>query len=383
MNTNTGKNTEREWQRFNEQNKINYLLQQKLNSKLLLLKNSSPVVGFSPHEYSAEGIMFSSEYNPVDNELLTLCVTLARHIEVDFIFLKNLSDGNILLKPIEARISAVIRSSKRIYVNDTVVHASNFRVPKDGVLSGFGIKNSLTNQIIFEDFQNQYSDRIPGLVIYNSSSKDIPPEVSCLKDSYLKIFVPNIHDLDENGQKEESGLFNFAEQVNKNPLLQKRILSLEENGIASIAVVPIVSKLDQRGFISVGYILSASSDFLSDSTLEIMNELSSNILFRMAEANSIPVKVNQKVINISSGGVSLEITDKDLKDSLPEKRKMIFDITFKKQAPIRFQGDVCHFHEEGDSLVAGVAFSGVGHTGASMGNMKRLQKNIESLEKAV
>ena len=380
MNTDS---KDREWQRFQEQDKINYLLKQKLDSKVLLLKNSSPVMSFNSLEYTTEGIIFSTDYNPVDNELLTLCVTLARHIEVDFIFLKSLSAGSVLLKPAEARISTVIRSSKRIYVNDSIVHASNFRVPRDGALSGFGIKNSLTNQIIFEDFQKQYSEKIPGLVIYNNSSKDIPPEVNCLKDSHQKIFVSNLLALDERIYEEDSDLCNFSECVKKNALLQDRISKLGENGIASLAVVPIVSKTDDRGLVSVGYIVSSSKDILAETILETMGELSSNILFRMAEANSIPVKVSQKVVNISSGGVALEITDRDLMKSLPEKRKMIFDLTFSKQTPIRFQGDVCHIHESGDLLLAGVAFRGIGHTGTGTGNLKRLEKYIENLEKAV
>ena len=371
----------REWQRFNESEKIIYLLKQKLQGLQLILKHSSPPVVFNPIDYREDGVEFSVDYVPHDKEIVTLSVTMKRHIEIDFIFVKNLPNGNILFQPVEGRISADMRASHRIPVRDSVVHAANFRVPKDTVLSGFGIKNSLTNQVIFEDFQNQNTENISGLKIYNSFSKDLPEEILILKDTHKGIYVRNINSIDK-PDGENSDLFDVQNLADKNEKFGARIKQLKENGFISFAIVPIVSKTDEKGMVCVGYISSQSAEIIPEEMFDSMNELANNILMRMAEANSVPFKVNQKIVNISRGGVVLELDNKDLKNTLMDKKKMIFDLVFSKQAPLRFQGDICYMNELDSSAIAGVAFRGIGHTGTGKGNMRRLEKYIESIERA-
>ncbi|MDH5654265.1 MAG: DUF1577 domain-containing protein [Spirochaetia bacterium] len=372
----------REWQHITDADKLNYLLKEKLKNADLKLKNSSPTQTYRLVEMTNEGFEFKGQ-KLMKYDYVTLQTTLKRHVEIDFEFVRNLeSDGSILLKPIEGRISKVIRSSDRISVKEKEIHATNFRIPKDGVQGGFGIKNSLTNQVIFDDFKNKLMNTLPGLEILNAFDPEKGAEFKYLKDSEKKIFVSDIENLHLAAEDSDTEFLNADELVKNNSSFMKRVQYYRENGIASFAIVPIVSRSDESAILTVGYILCASKEAFPNDVIEKMEGLAGDILFRMAEANSVPVKVSQEVVNISRGGVALKITDKTLNRMIPEKKKMIFDLVFSKQTPLRFQADVCHIDEKNNSLIAGVAFRGIGHTGSGTGNLRRYEKYLESLKQA-
>ena len=102
------------------------------------------------------------------------------------------------------------------------------------------------------------------------------------------------------------------------------------------------------------------------------------MLERMKDASSVLIKERQRVLNISSVGVAIELQNEELIKMMPERKNVVFDIIFRKQAPLRFQAEICHIERVNGSIVAGLSFLGVGHTESSRGNVQRLQSYLKT-----
>ena len=86
------------------------------------------------------------------------------------------------------------------------------------------------------------------------------------------------------------------------------------------------------------------------------------MLFRSIDANASLVKEKQKVINISEGGVALQIDSEVLQKNLPLRDWLTFDLLFKMHAPIRFYGNIRHIGKKDGEWLVGSDLSGQGHS---------------------
>ncbi len=109
------RDTKRDWDILKEEEKIRYVLTEKLRSQQFHLKGTEPPLTFSMGEFTPAGIEFFPPMDLAAPSELTLYLTVKRHIEIDFRLVEAKSDRWILF-PVLARISKAVREHPREYL---------------------------------------------------------------------------------------------------------------------------------------------------------------------------------------------------------------------------------------------------------------------------
>jgi hypothetical protein len=77
------------------------------------------------------------------------------------------------------------------------------------------------------------------------------------------------------------------------------------------------------------------------------------------DSNTHVLDVKQNVFNVSRGGVSIEVRDREIIKALKVKPTMTLDINFKMQAPLRMAVEMKHMEEVKDYFVIGSQIVGL------------------------
>lgn len=335
--------SKRDWEVIREPEKLNYLLDKKLEGRALFLKHSVPPAEFS-REPSENGIItfYYAPNIPIEGNF-TLYLTLNRQIELDFHVEEILEPGHLRARPVEVRIGKAVREFPRIEVKDESAYVTNFRVSKNEI-SPNNTKLQITNQVIFSDFEKRLGARFAGMKIHAPYEAKFP--------EYLKTFQG--HEGSKVNTPQGPG---FAQPV---------VYESESGEKANIAYMVVPRELDAVG------------------QQELANA-ADEMIKRIIDANTFLVKEKQKVINISEGGIAILFTNEDLKKYVPMRKWITFDLIFRMQAPLRLHGAVRHMEElppvsgEGEQVLAGLDFQGLGHTDFRKGSRNRLKSLLSML----
>ncbi|MBU44757.1 MAG: hypothetical protein CMN76_16160 [Spirochaetaceae bacterium] len=337
-------NGKRDWEVLRDPTKLLYLLDNKLEGRALFLKHSVPPAEFS-REPSENGVVtfYYAPNIPIEGNF-TLYLTLNRQIELDFQVDEILEPGHLKARPVEVRIGKAMRAFPRIPVNDETAYVTNFRVSKNEIAPN-NTKLQITNQVIFTEFEKRLGARFKGLKIYAPYEPKFP--------AYLKDFS------DHDGQSVPTPTGpGFAQPV---------VYESETGGKVNLAYMVVPEELD-----SVGQ--------------QELAKAAEDMVKRIIDANTFVIKDKQKVINISEGGIAILFTNEDLKKYAPLRKWITFDLIFKMQAPLRLHGAIRHMEEmppisgdEGEQVLAGLDFQGLGHTDFRKGSKDRLKSLLQML----
>lgn len=366
---------DREWEYIREPDKVAYLLKEKITTKTFFLKGTSPPAEFYPgtvqgqlHEY----------YTPPELDLppqITLYATLKRQIEIDFEVKQKPETGRVLLQPLQARISKVIRSSPRLTRKDSLV-ASNFLVSKDRIEVNQTLPQ-VAHRVIYAAFEKELGREFPGLRIFDFASKDRPDYTRLLNRNGLAIFVADVTDPASYSTGRED-LFDYGAELRSENRLDPVMRKYKEEHIKSLLVLPIVYAPDETRKVVLGFmVLEARDRNLSVIDLDRLKSSQGEIIQRILDSNTVTIKTRQEVLNFSAGGVALLITDPELKKYLPNRPTVVFDLVFKMQAPIRFHGKIRHIQNtpHGDVIV-GLELEGSGHSDSRQDVIQRYRSLV-------
>jgi len=348
---------DRDWERITEQDKILYLLNDKLSQSGLFKKGSEPPIEFIPVGPEEDGsFQFAIPENSELNEKVTLYSTLKRQLELDFDFVKLQNPTSVLLRPLEARISKNGRSFPRYVLKNGVVLATNFQVGKnekniDHTRSQVGF------QIIYKDYEKKLAHEYPGIRIVEFSAKDRPRLTELLNKKDGLILVPDLS-RDEAFVPPGEEFLDVRESLDEDELSRLKRELLEQK-INSVAVLPMrmetVMGIKPIAFL---YYEARGEKRIDSAVFDQLEEASEDILQRIRDASTVTVSAKQRVLNVSEGGIALEITDPELIKHLPTLSWITFDLVFKLQAPMRFHGKICHISQQKDLYQVGVDLEG-------------------------
>lgn len=316
------KEAPRNWQIMNDREAIYKLIEEKLHRRPLYLKGTYPAAEFSPGERRENGLVFYCNPSIKLTTQITLFITLNRQLEIDFSLAEQIGPGHVVLVPLQARVGAVQRAFPRIPVKDTEVVATNFRISPNKIAPN-NTKLQITTQVIFPEFEKLHQPDFNGLRVLLAGDPRLPVELAKLqpeKGIEVKIqdqphFIQPVHVFEDR----------------KNTLLALIFFPIPQTGMTS----ELVSRSE---------------------------ELAEELLTKVIDANAILVKEKQKVLNVSEGGVALQIDNELLKKNLPLRDWLTFDLLFRLQAPIRFHGSVRHIAVKNGTWVVGIDLSGQGHS---------------------
>ncbi|GIX43237.1 MAG: hypothetical protein KatS3mg129_2970 [Leptospiraceae bacterium] len=341
------KESKRLWDYVKDPKIITNFILVKLNKHSLYLKNSIPPAEFTPTEEKEGGIEFYFNPSIKLQEHVILYLDLKRHLEFHFQLIKEISPGRAILKPEELKVSKFQRRYHRIPIKDDEVIANNFRLSKNKISTN-NIQFQITAKVIFPQIEEKYKDQFPGMKLLLSNAENLP------------------------------------EEIKKQEINTPQIIKIN---IKYVFVYPIVV-YQKNKFVPLIYILFpySSSPPTEDKKTQILIELekiADETYEKMIEANTTLIKKKQRVVNISEGGVALEITDEELKSLIPYQENIIFDLVFKLVAPIRMDGEIRYIHklkkEEKESLLVGIDFTGEGYTDFRKKNSELLKNLISKL----
>lgn len=340
------KETKRAWDFVNDPKVITNLILGKLNRQPLFLKYSIPPAEFSPSETKGDGIVFY--YNPslvLPGEII-LYLHVKKQLEFHFEPVEQVSQGVVVLRPTKLLVSKVERRFQRYEVSGDELVTSNFRVSRNKITTN-NIQFQITSRVIFPQIAKKYASQFPDLKILIANSEDLPASVK-------------------------------EKEIN-----QPEVIS---EGSRNIFVFPIVT-YQKNKFLPLAYILFPFSFSLDEEKktkiLVELEKIADETYEKILEVNTVLIKSKQRVLNISEGGIAIEITDPELIKLIPYQETITFDINFKLVAPIRMQGEIKYIHKihkEGEtSLIIGVDFTGQGYTEFRRKNKDLLRNLIKKL----
>lgn len=342
------KESKRLWDFVSDPKIIINLILVKLNRQSLFLKNSIPPAEFTPAEEKENGIEFY--YNPSleikEHTEITLYLDLKRHLEFEFNVAKIISDGRCILEPKVVKVSKFQRRYIRYPIKGDEVVANNFRVNKNKISTN-NIQFQITCKIIFPQIEEKYANTFPGIRILISNADNLPEELK-----HQEIDNPTLL------------------KVNIKYLYVYPILVFQKNKFSPIAY--ILLPLDQLPTEEKKITILQNLEKIADETYE-----------KIIEANTILIRSKQKIVNISEGGVALEITEPELVKLLPYQDNLTFDLVFKLVAPLRMHGEIRYIHklkkDNKETLLIGIDFTGEGYTDFRKKNTDLLKNLIQKL----
>ncbi|MBL8022526.1 MAG: DUF1577 domain-containing protein [Leptospirales bacterium] len=367
----------REWDMLRETEKITYVLRDKLKTRPFFLKGTQPPVEFVMGEITDNSIEFFTMPGLPARTQITLYLTVNRHIEVDF-DVKEIREDRWILWPTQARIGRAVRAHPRYMTRDGAVYATNFKVSKNEIGADFS-KLQIASQVVLRDHEKQIAEEFPGLKFYLPNDKERLPELKPLENVNTPVIIKDTQDpaayeipLGDSTYKKQLEMARAFENVR-----------LRLSGTASFIVFPVNIEEKGKTYLIAHIYLplkNPGADF--EKILATLTEKCDTITERIREVNMITIKEKQRVHDISLGGLGLEITNEDLKKYVPLSDRITFDLIFKMQAPLRFQGKICHVasDDEGEKFVAGIDIEGSGHSDYRKSNQERLNTMIQTIK---
>lgn len=365
--------TKRDWELLKEAEKVRYILTEKLRTQPFHLKGAVPPLTFNMGEVTAEGIEFFPPPELAAPPELTLYLTVNRHIEVDFRLVEAKED-RWLLMPLAARIGKVIRAHPRIVPKEGAVYATNFKISKNELGGDLG-RLQIASQVVLRDLEKQLAGEYPGLRIFLNSDRDRPLDMRPLDRLMTPLVIRDTRDASAYEVPiEDSTLRQKLEELK---IFEQARLRLSD--ARGLIVFPItLEEKEQSHLVAHMHVPIRQPNVDYATVLQDLAERSGAVVERIRELNMVTIKDKQKVADVSLGGVGLEITNQELLKYIPTSDRITFDLIFKMQAPLRFQGKICHVAAvDGNRMKAGVNIEGSGHSDAKKSVQDRLGSLIQ------
>ncbi len=367
----------REWDVIRNADQLRTLLQEKLASRTFFLKGSVPPAEFNPGGAVEGGFMFYYADQVELPDSIVLYATLKRHLEIEFIKVSQPEAGAVVLDPVVGRIGRVNRMYPRLENVEAVVSAGHFQVSKSEIIID-NTRSQVANQVIFNEFERRLNQEFPGMKIYDFADRSRPPETRLLNKSTQSILVEDTSS-PESFASRGPEFFDYGHALTEAGTFDEVRRRYSEDHVTAVLCMPLLIETPERAVpIAFMYCVARGEFRLDLSAHRRWLELSTEIIQRIGDANLLTVKEKQGVINVSEGGVALRIDHPDLRKYLPNQRWMNFDLVFRLQAPLRFQGRVVHVEDYGTHLRVGVDLEGSAHSDARTDVKQRLKNLIQT-----
>ena len=367
----------REWDVIRNAEQLQTLLKTKLASTTFYMKGTVPPAEFNPGGAVDGGFMFYYADQLELPDTVVLYTTLKRHLELELTKVSEPEGGAVVLMPTVGRIGRANRAYPRVENVENVVSAGHFQVSKNEVVID-NTRAQVANQVIFNEFERKLNSEFPGIKIYDYADRNRPPETRFLNKITQSILVEetgNVESYDSRGPE----FFDYGAALREAGRFDEVRRRYTEDHCTALLVMPLaIETADGAVPIAFMHCLARGEFRLDLATHRRWMELSKDIIQRIGDANLLTVKARQAVINVSEGGVALRIDQPELIKYLPGQRWVNFDLVFRLQAPMRFQGRVVHVEDHGTHLRVGVDLEGSGHSDSRTDVKMRLKSLIQT-----
>ena len=278
--------------------------------------------------------------------------TPSYHIEIEYELISQ-KDNLLLGKVRDKKQTSIVRSEARnhkIYGN---VLASNFLIAKTNI--DFSKLTGVSSQVILTDIHKTLLQDYPKSRVIFVSNGEQSDEVELLREYKKPIYVLNTHVMETLKSPE---FFDPKVSFEEDFILEDKIAEYKRRKIDSYLLYPIFIHMHELHFFAYLSLEVEKSSVPPEVFLKY-KEVESTFQARIMDSNTHILDIKQNVFNVSRGGVSIEVRDREIIKALKVKPSMTLDINFKMQAPLRMAVEMKHMEEVKDYFVIGSQIVGL------------------------
>lgn len=278
--------------------------------------------------------------------------TPSKHIEIEYELISH-KDNLILGMLFEKRQSLSERSdprNDRIYGN---VMASNFLISKPN--TDISKITGVSSRVILADIHKALLGSYPQSKVVYVSNSMLNDEIEILKEFKKTIYILNSELMEAVHLPE---IFDLKKSYEDDFILDEKVEEFKQKKKGSFLMFPIFIHLQREhlfAYLNIGF----EKTPVPMEVYELYKEVEATFQSRIMDSNTYIFDVKQNVLNVSQGGVAIEVRNLEIIDSLKTKPSMTVDINFKMQAPLRMAVNLKHMEEVKDYFVIGAHIVGI------------------------
>ena len=218
-------------------------------------------------------------------------------------------------------------------------------------------RKSLSVKMIVEEFINKLEGVDIKRVVFKDD-QDIPPPVRFVIESGKPLILKNLADANEFFAEHAE----FFSAAGAGSLQEDLFRWTQSNAVnnRSLLVRPITYYPMVGDEFAVGYVMIINREKeIDDGTIDDIDEFIRDLSEKIRNGNLIESKIDGAVVDVSTGGVKIQISDSKLVDKLLSQNVILFEMNFEVNNPLLISGHIVYVYkvDEGGYLV-GVDFRG-------------------------
>ncbi len=363
------KNTKRELKSASEADKIDRIIQKYVNVENLYIRNDqvNERVQFLEHP-DTDKLILNFTFELVEKKIKIFTSISERYVEFELDVIKEAGQeyppNSYLVQMTNSSLALAKREFPRINFTEHKPEVINIAVMKVKETQAAFLK-SLSVKMIIDQFVEKLSEYDQKKVYY-SSDDTIPPEVQVVIKTGQTLLIPNL-------DAPSDYIKDFGEKGTalKNEI-DTKINNLKTNN-KSLLVKPVhYYPLIGKGFNAAYMHLSTREREIGEADLTSTDDFMEDLSEKIRNGNCIDSKSKGNVLDVSEGGVKIQLFDENLVKKLVSQDVLTFEMEFIEDNPLKVSGRIVYIYKDKDnSYHIGIDFEG-SHFG------RRLKKVINN-----
>ncbi len=282
----------------------------------------------------------------------SIYTTPSYHSEIEYELI-NQKDGLLLGKLLSAKQTSVLRSEDRNQKVYGSVIASNFLIAKTNI--DLSKLTGVSSQVILSDIHRNLLKDYPNSRVVFSANMVLGDEVELIKESKKPIYIINTNEMQT---LKSSEFFDLKTSFEEDFILEDKIAEYKRRKMDSFLMYPIFIRMNDLHFFAY-LTMDQEKNPVPYEVYEKYKEVERTFQERIMDSNTHIVDIKQNIFNVSRGGLSIEVREREIIKALKVKPTMTLDVNFKMQAPLRMAVELKHMEEIRDYFVIGCQIVGL------------------------
>jgi len=340
---------------------INRILEKYVDLKELFLRAEFKREPIEYLERPEEDVLVLRFNQPLEEDSIDI-YTVLRNRYIDFVLEKISAAGpsfpefSYNMRITKCSIALDKREHERYEFNDEFPTATNIATIKIRERES-DFRKSLSVRMIVEEFISKI-DGVDVKKVNYKDDKDITPVVLYVMETGSTLHIPDMSDLSR-FFKENGAVFENIKAAELRDNL-RRWLQNNNVSITSLLVMPIMYQPLVGGEFPIAYLTAINKDTVIDAArVERIRSFIDDLSERVRNGNLVESKLQGKIVDVSAGGVKLEISDGKMIDKLVSQNVIMLEMNFKEDNPIVISGRMVWVYKRDDGrYMIGIDFHG-------------------------
>ncbi|HOD13139.1 MAG TPA: DUF1577 domain-containing protein [Spirochaetota bacterium] len=218
-------------------------------------------------------------------------------------------------------------------------------------------RKSLSVKMIAEEFINKLEGVDVKRVVFKDE-KEIPPPVRYVIDSGMPLYLKNLAETDD-FFAEHDAFFKDADAAALRENLYRWIQNNAAN-IHSLLVWPVTYYPLVGEEFTIGCVMIINKDAaIEENQIDRIDAFIRDLSETIRNGNLIESKTDGTILDVSAGGVKIELSDPKLVEKIVSQNVILFEMNFQEDNPLLISGHIVYvFKRDDGGYLVGVDFNG-------------------------